>query len=356
MSLDFNPDGKKTILSIDGGGMRGVLPVLLLIALEEQTNKPAYELFDMVAGTSTGAIIAAGLGLGYSAQEILDLVYRTRLPAAFQNTGGCAFWFRWLIQNRFRHQYSLEPFRQSLDDFTGDKRVRDLDKCIVLFTVKDVRTSNTYYVVNEGPGAAMFGDWPVSGAVAASGAAPIYFPPVVGDLIDGGVGVYGNPCLAAAVEAVDYIGFDPANTLHYSLGTGYVDNSVAPGRAARYNAIDWLRYVAGEGIDDAGLQQSLATRAIYSDGRGMDFRRYNPLLEQTTVENTLGVDTSGIKVRSLGLDTVAPEAIALMERIGRAYAERIDFTLANQMPWDTVGGRQKPTIAAVDWSGSPYAV
>ncbi|HNJ43713.1 MAG TPA: isoaspartyl peptidase/L-asparaginase, partial [Acidobacteriota bacterium] len=55
-------------------------------------------------------------------------------------------------------------------------------------------------------GAGMFSDWPVVGAVAASGAAPIFFSPVLGNLVDGGVGVHGNPCLAATAEAMEYIG------------------------------------------------------------------------------------------------------------------------------------------------------
>ena len=49
------------LLSIDGGGMRGILPLLVLRYLESVSAKPAIEMFDFIAGTSTGAIIAAGL-------------------------------------------------------------------------------------------------------------------------------------------------------------------------------------------------------------------------------------------------------------------------------------------------------
>ena len=73
MSIDpgykflFNPYKKDVILSIDGGGMRGVIALAILCWLEEQTGKPAYQLFKLAGGTSTGAIICAGLGLGMSA-------------------------------------------------------------------------------------------------------------------------------------------------------------------------------------------------------------------------------------------------------------------------------------------------
>ena len=355
MALDFNPSGKQTILAIDGGGMRGIIPVKMLAYLEQQTGKPAYELFDMVAGTSTGAIIAAGLGLGLSAQQILDIVYRDRLPKSFGSNSGCAFWFRYVVRNRLRYQYSLEPFRKSLSEFTDGKRIRDLDKCIVLMTVKDLRTSNTYYITNAGPGANAFGDWPVAGAVAASGAAPVYFPPVLGNLIDGGVGVYANPCLVAAVEAIEYIGFNSQNTILLSLGTGFSANVLKEGEGRRYNLIDWVQYVISEGLDDAALQQVYDTRAIYSD-KGMDFRRYNPDLDFNNVTKVLGVDARGVSTNDLALDSTDPKAIAVMEDIGLAYAQAIDWTLPDQMPWDTVGGHPQPRIEPVNWRGSEYDV
>ena len=78
--ININPANKKMILSVDGGGVRGIVTIAMLAELERQTEKTCTELFDMVAGTSTGAVIAAGIGLGISAQDLLQQVYRTRLP------------------------------------------------------------------------------------------------------------------------------------------------------------------------------------------------------------------------------------------------------------------------------------
>ena len=63
---------KRLILCLDGGGMRGILTIQLLKKLEEIAGIPCYELFDMVAGTSTGGIIAALIVRGYTAQQIED--------------------------------------------------------------------------------------------------------------------------------------------------------------------------------------------------------------------------------------------------------------------------------------------
>ena len=68
------------ILSLDGGGIRGVFPAAFLARLEEHLEQPIGSYFDLIAGTSTGGIIAIGLGLGLAAKDILRL-YENRGPA-----------------------------------------------------------------------------------------------------------------------------------------------------------------------------------------------------------------------------------------------------------------------------------
>jgi patatin-like phospholipase/acyl hydrolase len=102
--------------------------------------------------------------------------------------------------------YDWKPFVDALGVFAAGKKISDFDNPIVFMTTRDVRTANTYFIVSKGRGAGKFADWPVIGAVAASGDAPIFFPPVLRNLVDGGVGVNGNPCLAATIEALEYIG------------------------------------------------------------------------------------------------------------------------------------------------------
>lgn len=355
--LDFNPGHKKVILTIDGGGMRGTISIAMLAELEAMTGKRIQELVDMVAGTSTGAIIAAGIALGMSAQELLDVIYKDRLPKAFQD-GGISQWIRYLLTG-LRHMYPLEPFQEALVPLSRGLKIRDIQHPIILMTTKDVRNGDTYYIVNKGPGAAAFADWPLSGAVAASGAAPIYFPPVTDNLIDGGVGINGNPCLAAAVEAMEYIGapegFIDGNVILMSLGTGYIPNQYADGAAKRFWLKDWVEYIIMASISDTSLEQATSTRAIYRDR--LDFRRYNPALtrEIITTQLEIQIDPS-IDPRKLSLDSRRPEEIILMEQIGRAYAQMLDWNHAEVMPWDTIGGHPKPALikSPVDWSKTGY--
>ena len=357
----FNPEGKRTILSIDGGGMRGVISLAILAYLEEQTGKPSHELFDMVAGTSTGAIIAAGIALKLPARYLLDEVYKVRLPQAFGSLSRLRFYWDYLARG-LRYFYPIEPFLKALESFPQDSLLQDLGdpasaghpyrKPIILLTAKDMRTSNTYYLTNEGPGAQLFGRWPVKGAVAASGSAPIYFPPVLGNLIDGGVGTKGNPCLAASVEAIEYIGFKEEETLHISLGTGHIPSDTADKQAAGFNLFNWLPYMIVAAIDDSATEQVFSNRAIY---KKMDLRRYNPSLVPERLRDELGIDTGRINTLSLSLDSRSPDELNLMEEIGRRYAELLDWNAPNRMPWETQGGQVKPTIRNVDWAGSIFS-
>ena len=346
----FNPYGKDVILSIDGGGMRGVVALAILCWLEEQTGKPAYELFKLVGGTSTGAVICAGLALGMSAREIMDDVYKSRLPRAFARVKRLR-WLRFLL-NGTRNLYYYKPFLKALGPYTEGKRLADIDGIALLLTTKDLRTSNTYYLINQGPGASMFAHWPLAGAVAASVAAPLFFPPVQGNLVDGGVGTYGNPCLAASIEAVEYLGMQPGNLIHLSLGNGYQPNVQPEGRGGAFGLKSWIEYLIYEGLDDAALQQVFMTRAIY---RGMDFRRYNPALTRQNIEHNLGIDCGELDPATFGLDTNGQEAIELMEQVGRAYAEKIDWMREGALPWNTIGGHDPPGFSETDWTNSPFA-
>jgi hypothetical protein len=265
-----------------------------------------------------------------------------------------------------RNLYDLRPFVDALGSFGTGKKIHDFQKPILFLTTKDLRTANTYFVVSKGPGARAFADWPLVGTVGASGAAPIFFAPVLGNLIDGGVGAYGNPCLAATIEALEYIGagegFTPGNVIHLSLGTGFSLNTLADGAGARNWLYDWIRYLIYVGLADAGFQQVMDTRAIY--GERIDFRRYNPLLTADSVGKILGVKLIGRPdPAKLDLNSFARDQVNLMEDIGRAYALKVDWMETGYLPWvdggpekgfPRDGGHPLPGIKMVDWAGTGF--
>ena len=102
----IDPTGKKkVILSLDGGGMKGAITIAMLAELEDQYEKIHGEnswenknIFDMIVGTSTGAIIALALTLGYKPSTIKERIYKDILPGMFKsNKPGI------LVEFRCRH-------------------------------------------------------------------------------------------------------------------------------------------------------------------------------------------------------------------------------------------------------------
>ena len=111
----------KTILSVDGGGIRGIIPLACLVQLEKKEGKPAPELFDMVAGTSTGAIIAGGISLGMSARGLLAL-YRDLARKAFEKLP----WWQVLFNLGNHRSEKLLDMIAEIEKALGMKAVLDL--------------------------------------------------------------------------------------------------------------------------------------------------------------------------------------------------------------------------------------
>lgn len=313
----------KQILSIDGGGIRGIIPLACLVQLEARQDKPAREIFDMIAGTSTGAVIAAGLALGISARGLLAL-YRNLAQAAFQ---ALPFWK--VALNLGNHRYSNAFIRKTLTEIGADRPLNSLP-VDVLITGKSTDSGRTDFFVRDNPGnASLWGDLLLSDAVLASIAAPTYFPAhsatlhgVTHTWVDGGVGVAGNPSYHAAVEAIHYTGgaFPPGDTRMLSFGTGRGPHPIDANRAS---FLQWTEWVLNELLDDAAEWQTYVTDLEYDRSGRIDLRRYNLDLAPDVME-LLGVDVpDGRDVSKIGLDSVW--AVELLVEIGRAFARRIDW-------------------------------
>jgi hypothetical protein len=313
----------KTILSIDGGGIRGIIPLACLVQLEARKGKSSWQIFDMVAGTSTGSIIAAGIALGISARGLLAL-YRELSRRAFQRL---PFWK--LIANLGNHRYSNDFIAQTLDDLGADVEINKL-LIDVLITAKNIQTSRTDFFVRDGPGnASLWGTLKLRDAVLASIAAPTYFPAHSATVkgsehtwVDGGVGVAGNPSYHAAVEAIHFSAgkYPPGETRLLSFGTGRPPHRID---AERANLLQWGFWVLDELMEDSAEWQTYITQREYDDTDRVDFRRYQLDLAPDVMER-IGVQIpDGVDLSEIGLD--ATWAIDLLLEIGRAFAEMIDF-------------------------------
>ncbi|MEW6569162.1 MAG: patatin-like phospholipase family protein [Chloroflexota bacterium] len=311
------------ILSVDGGGVRGIIPLACLVRRETREGKPCREIFDMVAGTSTGAIIAAGIALGVSARGLLAL-YRDLARKAFQRLP----WWR-IVLNRGNHRYSNTFIAETLDRMGADVPLNSLPIDIVI-TAKNMLTSRTDFFVRDNPGNAnLWGQLSLRDAVLASIAAPTYFPPHGARLgnasyvwVDGGVGVAGNPCYQVAVEAIHYTAgeYSPGQTRMLSFGTGRLPHPID---AARADILQWGSWVLSELLEDAGDWQTYVTRREYASTGRVDFRRYQLDLAPDVMER-IGVQIPvGVDLRRIGMNAVW--AVSLLEQIGRAFADRIDF-------------------------------
>ena len=273
------------ILSIDGGGIRGVIPAMLLIEIEKRTGKPACRLFDLIAGTSTGGILAAGLaaprnsGPGndanepkFSAASLLEL-YERRGKEIFARS----FWDRFSsVGGLADEKYPSENIERVLEEYFGDITLKDV-LTDILVTSYEIEERKPYFFkrskAKEEPDQR---NHFLRDLARATSAAPTYFEPAdvstVGGkqyryLVDGGV-FANNPALCAYAEAIS-IGKSRDDILLVSLGTGEATRPIDYDKAKDWGVIGWVRPVIDvmmDGVADAvdyQLRQMLGQQDRY---------------------------------------------------------------------------------------------
>ena len=217
-------DPNRRILSIDGGGVLGTFPAACLAGLERHLPNPIGSYFDLIAGTSTGGIIAIGLAMGLRASDLLDLYERRgpeifgqgrgRLTDAVSRTLRPA---RWLVT----HKYVPGVLRRVLDEVLGEHRIGDAKTRLLIPAWNPVaRAVHVYKTAHHSRFRTDYCCLAADAAMATA-AAPTYFPQHVTrdatGLTDGGTWA-NNPIALAVVEAIAVLGW-PSNGLHVlSLG------------------------------------------------------------------------------------------------------------------------------------------
>ena len=252
----------KTILSLDGGGIRGIISALLLADIERRTKKPVAEIFDLIAGTSTGGILALGLSVrgrngkpAYSARQMAQM-YIDHADKIFPRS----FWRGVSTVGGFTDEkYPHQPLEELLDRYFEDTLLRD---CLtkVLISAYDIESRTPRFFKSWRADAAS--EVPCRHVARATSAAPTYFEPAPVEidglpyyLIDGGVFV-NNPCVSAYAEAKRE--FANEEILLVSVGTGEHIRPICYDDAKDWGKAGWMLPVLStvfDGVSDAANYQ-----------------------------------------------------------------------------------------------------
>lgn len=228
------PPGKQTltmaktwrILSIDGGGIRGLIPATILAAIESKTGKPIHQMFDLIAGTSTGAILTLGLTkpnqygkVEHSARTLRD-IYERDAPSIFRSP---ASWW----ENLLRPKYDSSGMRRIMRGNFGTYRLKDA-LCDILIPCYDIQYRSPHIFRSRWARRQTQYDFDMADVASAASATPTMFEPVriprpgsggVVSLVDGGV-FANNPAGHALAEINTMIPDPTDQILLVSLGTG----------------------------------------------------------------------------------------------------------------------------------------
>jgi uncharacterized protein len=252
----------KKVLSIDGGGIRGVIPAVVLAEIEERTGRAVAELFDLVAGTSTGGILALGLtkpdgdgGPAFTAAQLARL-YHDEGRTIFSRDP----WHRiYALGNLLEEKWPAKGIEEVLTRYFGSARITDA-LTEVLVTSYDIEHRRPYFFKRDKARAEPDRDWLMRQAARATSAAPTYFEPALLTaegrddslaLVDGGV-FANNPAMCAYVEAVS-LWPEEDDFLVLSLGTGELVRPIPYEQARGWGVAKWAQPLLGvvfDGVSD----------------------------------------------------------------------------------------------------------
>jgi len=283
----YEADRPHRMLALDGGGIRGLITLGILSRIEaliqQKTGKKLCEYFDYIAGTSTGAIIAAGLSLGKNSSDLVDF-YRSCGEEMFESSK---------LLDRLKSLYTADPLKAKLSDVFGtnttlEAPAKDTDpglKCLLLVVTKNV-TTDSPWPISSNPDA-KYNDptkdnnnlkIPLWQLVRASTAAPVYFPPEILQwnpnnsketfvFADGGVTPYNNPAFLLyrmATEPAYRLSWKTGerNLLLISVGTGAAESKGASAAKPNTNIVSTVAGLPGELMYGMLIDQDINCRTV----------------------------------------------------------------------------------------------
>jgi patatin-like phospholipase/acyl hydrolase len=314
------------ILAIDGGGIRGLIPAVVLAELERRTGRRTAELFDLIAGTSTGGILACGLtrpgedgAPAFTAADLIGL-YESEGPEIFhrslirrvESAGG-------VIDERYDDSALNAALRRYLDGTRLSQAVCDL-----FMTAYEIERRQAFLFRSSRARADATHDFAVVDAARATAAAPTYFEPVrirpvEGDdsfaLVDGGVFAL-NPAMAAFAEVAGAGRADEVE-LVVSLGTGSHTRRIALEDARGWGQVEWARPLIDVVFDGSEQTVDFELGALLGPER---YVRLQTRLEEASDALDDAGDRNLEALRREGARLVA-ERSADLDRIAAALAQ-----------------------------------
>ncbi|MBZ5580048.1 MAG: patatin-like phospholipase family protein [Acidobacteriia bacterium] len=263
-----------TVLSIRGGGIRGIIPCCCLIQLEQQLGGLTRDHVDFCAGTSTGALLTAAVAAGVPASDLLK-VYTDRSKEIFKPTGIIGTAKRVVVGFMYDpthlHDVLVSVLDKAASSVVNDSLIR------VMISATAMNGRNWFFVKDNPKNARTTGTVTLIDAAVASSCAPTYFDHwkiTIGGkdirFFDGGAGGTANPAYQACVEAFEYDTFTPRDTRVVSLGTGYFPASDDPPNGL-LKTIGWT---TGTLVDTS---EDWVDKAVNRQWPGIQ-QNFNPLL------------------------------------------------------------------------------
>lgn len=242
-------DREFKILSIDGGGIKGIFPAMLLAAIEERylDGGSVADHFDLITGTSTGGIIALGLSIGMPARKITSL---------YTEHGGEIFpapRFGWLgrkwqwWRNLARYRYDRAVLAGLLSHTFGDRKLGDAKSRLCIPSC-DGRFGDVYvFKTPHHPDFKRDQHELMTTVAMATAAAPTYFRPLDSGayrFVDGGLWA-NNPIMVGVVDALSCFNLDRHQVRVFSLGCGDEPYSVSDRMARWGGLLSWKKVING---------------------------------------------------------------------------------------------------------------
>jgi len=299
------------VLCIDGGGIRGLIPALVLCEVEERTGKRVAELFDFVAGTSTGGILACALTRPgddgrprYAAAEVVGL-YETEGPKIFS---------RGLLKRIFSvegfvdERYEDAELNRALRTYLGDARLREA-LVPIMVTAYDIKDRFAFFFRSARAVSDPTYDFSMVEVARATSAAPTYFEPVevtdsAGDrtypLVDGGV-FATNPAGCAYAELGGQI------DLLASLGTGAFTRPYEFREARWWGQLQWARPALDIVFDGQTETTEFQLRRLLGDA----YVRLQCDLDEASDDLDDASEANLARLRAAAKDLIARESAAI---------------------------------------------